>query len=157
MELESSAFGANGRIPARYAALGVAGGENTSIPYAWHSAPEGVRSYVLAIVDHAPVAREWVHWVVVDIPAKASSIPEGASGTSAMPAGSIELVGTNGSAGYSGPRPPQGSGDHPYEATLYALDIPSVGLASGSNLDNVQRAIAGHVLGQASITGHFER
>lgn len=155
LTLTSPAFGENERIPAVYAAPKF-GGEGRSLPFAW-SAPEGTRSFVLAIVDHAPVAHEWVHWAVIDIPAETTSLPEGASGTSAMPAGARELTNTGGGHGYGGPAPPPGSGDHPYEVTIYALSVPAVQLLQKPTADDIQRAIEGKVLAKASLLGRYSQ
>ena len=157
MHITSPAFDPGGEIPAQYANVGAPGGRNVSVPYSWDSPPQGTKSYALALVDHAPVAHEWVHWLVADIPSDATSLPAGASGTSAMPGGAVELTTTYGRVGYGGPNPPRGTGSHPYEATLYALDVPSLGLPPATKIDAFSRAIAGHVLGQASVTGYVGR
>lgn len=156
MQLTSAAFPDGGRIPGVYATTR-AGGENRSIPFAWSGAPEGTRSFALAIVDHAPVAHDWVHWVVLDIPKETTSIPEAASGTSAMAPGSRELDNTGGSHGYGGPAPPPGSGDHPYVATLYALSVASVDLPAKVTAEDIDRAMAGKTLATARLTGYYSR
>ncbi|HEY3317998.1 MAG TPA: YbhB/YbcL family Raf kinase inhibitor-like protein [Coriobacteriia bacterium] len=155
-ELTSPAFGENQRIPDVYAA-GKAGGENRSIPYTWSGAPSGTRSFVLAIVDHAPVASDWVHWVVLDIPKETTSLPDGASRTSAMPAGSRELDNTGGTHGYGGPAPPPGTGDHPYVATVYALSVPSIDMPKKPTAADIGRAVSGKVIGKATLTGVYSR
>lgn len=143
-------------IPVRFANTGIAGGHNVSIPYAWRLSDAGAaKSFALAIIDEAPVAHGWVHWLVADIPASMMALPEGASGTDAMPAGSIELGNSFGKTGYGGPQPPAGTGAHPYVATLYALDVEHLGLASSATRADFQRAIAGHVIAQATCTGTF--
>ena len=76
------------------------GGQNLSIPLAWSGAPAETRSFALAIVDRSPVAHNWVHWLVVDLPATSDHLPQGASGTPAMPGGSRELNSSFGSTGY---------------------------------------------------------
>lgn len=73
-----------------------------------------------------------------------------------MPAGSKELYNSYGSLGYGGPEPPKGSGPHPYVVTLYALDS-AIDLPAGSSLAAFTRAIEGHVLSAAKITGIYER
>ena len=123
MEINSSAFENNGRIPEKYCDTGVNGGQNVSIPLSWANPPEGTKSFFLVIVDKHEIANNWLHWVVADIPANATGIPEGASNTDQMPAGSVELTGTEGRKGYVGPQPPTGTGDHAYEAHLFALNI----------------------------------
>jgi Raf kinase inhibitor-like YbhB/YbcL family protein len=156
LTVTSDTFKDGGRIPDAYASTR-AGGENRSIPIAWSGAPEGTQSFALAIVDHAPVARMWVHWVVVDIPREATSIPEGASGTPRMPPGSRELRNTAGNLGYGGPNPPAGSGDHPYVVTVYALSVPRLDMPETPTAADIDRTLAGKVLAQASITGIYSK
>ena len=141
-------------MPPRFAMRSVPGGHNTSIPYVWRSAPLGTRSFALTLIDTAPVARNWVHWMVVDMPADSSALREAASGGSAMPTGALELRNSFGAVGYGGPQPPIGTGAHSYVATLYALDVDRLALSSAAaTRDDVLRAIDGHVLATATCTG----
>ena len=89
MQLSSPAFKDGGLIPSQYARR-AAGGQNISIPLMWTDVPEGTQSIALSMVDQHPVARKWVHWLVINIPPNVTSLPEGASGKN-MPAGAIEI------------------------------------------------------------------
>jgi Raf kinase inhibitor-like YbhB/YbcL family protein len=144
-------------IPDKYAMTSVSQGRNISIPYTWGSPPSGTKSFALTLVDSAPVAHNWVHWMVVDISASATGVAEGASGTPRMPSGAVELRNTFGFPGYGGPQPPPGTGQHPYVATLYALDISSVNLPASASLDQFRQAIHGHVLAEQTCTGRLGR
>lgn len=157
MQLESSAFSDRKAIPAKYANTGVSGGQNVSIPLEWSGAPAETKSLALAIVDRHPIANNWVHWLVVNIPQTTNVLAEGASRTNKMPAGAKELNNTFGSSGYGGPQPPRGSGPHDYEVTLYALNVDSLGLGANTSLAAFEKAIAGKVLISARIIGTFER
>ena len=153
--LLSDAFNDGGEIPTRFANTGVDGGENISIPYAWSGAPDGTRSFLLLLVDRSEVANDWVHWIVMDIPVSTTSLTEGVS-AAGIPGG-IELTNTNGIAGYSGPQPPPGSGDHPYEATLYALDADSLDVQDGASLDEIVAAAEAVSIAEVSLTGYLGR
>lgn len=153
--LTSPAFESGGHIPAEYASTGVRGGQNVSMPFEWRGAPDGTRSFALVLVDRHPVARSWVHWMVTSIPADATGLARGASGT-AMPAGSVEHRNTFGAPGYGGPQPPIGSGEHEYEAVLYALDVASVS-GDPRTLAELTTALDGHMLASASCSGMFGR
>lgn len=155
MELTSPAFKDGGTIPGRFARP-AAGGQNTSIPLKWGSVPEGAKSFALIIVDQHPVARKWVHWMVINIPASASSLPEGAS-TKSMPPGAVELKNSFGTIGYGGPQPPRGTGPHAYVVTIYALRADKVDLRTDAALSDFENAIKGKVIAQASTTGNFEQ
>ena len=151
----SPAFHDGGRIPLKYVMPG-AGGENISPPLNWEGAPPGTKSFAISCHDPHPVARNWVHWLVINIPASVHSLPEGASGK-AMPPGAEELVNSFGFVGYGGPMPPPGTGDHPYVFTVYALKVERVNLSGKLSLGQFQKAIAPYLLGKASITGYFGR
>jgi Raf kinase inhibitor-like YbhB/YbcL family protein len=155
MELKSSAFTDGGKIPQPYVMTG-AGGKNLSLPLQWSGAPPGTQSFALAIVDPHPVARNWVHWLVINLPGNASSLEEGASGKK-MPPGAVELHNSWGKPGYGGPQPPPGTGDHPYVVTLYALNVPKLDLKPSTNLAGFEKALEGKVLGTAKITGYYGR
>jgi hypothetical protein len=155
MRLYSPAFQDQATIPVKYVMPG-AGGKNVSIPYAWEDAPAETKSLALALIDPHPVANNWIHWLVINIPAQATSLPEGASGQK-MPEGSNELHNSFGQPGYGGPQPPAGTGGHPYVATLYALNTASLELPEKASLEQFYRAIEGKILDQAEYTGMFEQ
>jgi Raf kinase inhibitor-like YbhB/YbcL family protein len=155
MEITSAAFKDGEKIPSQYVMPG-AGGKNISIPLAWKNVPSGTKSFALSIVDPHPVAQNWVHWLVIDIPADGSSIDEGAS-RKKMPSGSVELRNSFGDIGYGGPQPPKGTGDHPYVVTVYALKVDKLGLGVSTSLSAFKKAIEGKVIGTALITGKYGR
>jgi Raf kinase inhibitor-like YbhB/YbcL family protein len=155
MQITSSAFTDGGKIPAPYVMPG-AGGQNVSVPLSWSGAPAGTQSFALSMVDPHPVARNWVHWLVIDIPKDAASLAQGASGKN-LPPGAKELQNSFGAMGYGGPQPPRGSGDHPYVFTLYALSVPTVEIGKSAGLAAFQQALAGKTLATATLTGYFGR
>ncbi len=154
MTLTSPVLRADTPMPVTYCHRGVSGGRNVSPPLTWSTVPDAA-SYVITVIDHHPIAREWVHWVVVDVPTDVSALPEGASG--ALPAPARELVNSFGERGYGGPQPPPGSGPHPYEFTVYALDTPTVRIDEAPSAEVITRALSGHVLASASLTVTFAR
>jgi hypothetical protein len=155
MEISSAAFKDGEKIPIQYVMPG-AGGKNISIPLAWKNVPLGTKSFCVSIVDPHPVAQNWVHWLVINIPAQATAIEEGASGKR-MPKGSVELKNSFGEIGYGGPQPPKGTGDHPYVVTLYALSVEKLDLGVSTSLSAFKKAIEGKVIGSATITGKYGR
>ncbi len=155
MELLSLAFKDGGKIPIQYV-MPKAGGKNISIPLSWKNVPAGTKSFALSMVDPHPVAKNWVHWLVVNIPANATAIEEGAS-KKGMPPGAVELKNSYGETGYGGPQPPAGTGDHPYVFTLYALSVEKINLSAGTSLSAFTKALEGKILGSATITGKYGR
>ena len=155
MEISSSAFKDKGKIPIQYVMPG-AGGKNISIPLTWKNVPAGTKSFALSIVDPHPVAQNWVHWLVINIPGDVTFIEEGAS-KKKMPRGAAELKSSFGNIGYGGPEPPKGTGDHPYVVTLYALNVEKLELGVNTSLSAFKKAIEGKVIESASITGMYGR
>jgi Raf kinase inhibitor-like YbhB/YbcL family protein len=102
-----------------------------------------------SIVDPHPVAQNWVHWFVINLPPQVSSLEEGAS-KKKMPSGSVELKNSFGDAGYGGPQPPKG-------ITLYALNVDKLNLNPDTSLAVFKKAIEGKVIMSASITGKYGR
>ncbi|MCE5191587.1 MAG: YbhB/YbcL family Raf kinase inhibitor-like protein [Actinomycetia bacterium] len=155
LTVTSTAFANSGKIPAIYCAIGVDGGSNVSPQLSWTPPPEGTRSVLVAIVDHHPVAHLWVHWVVIGLSPSADTLAEGISGSVRPPA--RELKNTSGRPGYSGPRPPVGSGDHDYVVSVYALDVERPDLPEQPGSADIERAVSGHTLASGTITGFFGR
>ncbi len=153
MEIMSSVFKEGGKIPVQYVMPG-AGGKNISPSLSWKNVPAGVKSFALSMVDPHPVAQNWVHWLVINIPATVSSIGEGAS-RKKMPQGSVELQNSFGDIGYGGPQPPKGTGDHPYVFTVYALNVEKLGLGANTSLPAFKKALEGKILGSATLTGKY--
>ena len=155
MQLASAAFQDGGRIPIQYVMPG-AGGKNVSVPLGWTNPPAETKSFALSIVDPHPVAKNWVHWLVINIPAQTTSLREGAS-KKTMPPGAVELKNSFGDVGYGGPQPPSGTGEHPYVVTLYALSVEKLALDVNTNLAAFKKALEGKVLAAAEITGIYSR
>lgn len=156
MVLTSAAFHDGQVLATKFAHQGIPGGRNLSPPLSWSDIPPSTLSLALSVIDPHPVANNWVHWFVINIPKASISLPEGASGRS-MLIGARELMNSFGERGYGGPEPPKGTGPHPYQFTLYALSVPSLDLSENISLAGFQRALEGVVHSRARITGIFER
>ena len=141
MKLTSSAFADGEAIPARY----TCDGAKVSPPLAWKDVPEGAEAFVMTVRD--PDARDFVHWLLSDIPGEARELPEGQGDTIGAP-------GPNdfGSTGWGGPCPP--SGEHRYVFTLYALSAP---LSGADSIGDVLEGVAQSGLGKAELTGLYAR
>ncbi len=155
MKLYSNSFKDNGKIPLKYV-MPAAGGENVSPELHWENPPKDTKSFALLMEDPHPVANHWIHWAVVNIPPTCNSLPEGAS-LHNMPEGAVELINSFGFKGYGGPQPPPGTGDHPYVFTLYALDTPQITISGKVTLDSFEKALEGHIIAKATLTGYFGR
>ena len=143
-------------IPQRYLHRSIKG-KNVSPGFVWANGPVETKSFAFSIVDPHPVAHDWVHWLVIDIPFNIREISEGSSNSGRMPKGARELMNTYGEQGYGGPAPPKGSGQHPYIATLYALTVEKLELPRIASLRQFREATAGKVLAEVALTGYFEQ
>jgi Raf kinase inhibitor-like YbhB/YbcL family protein len=151
--LKSADFREGDRIPEVYTCEG----RDTSPELNWEDPPEGTQGYVLVTEDPDAPGGTFIHWVLFDIPASARNLAGGA-GDRPDPAGALKHGRTSfGRAGYGGPCPPRGHGTHRYIFILKALDIKTLGLRQGAGKADVDRAIQGHVLGEARVMGTFSR
>ena len=147
--IESTAFGEGDAIPKRY----TCDGEDVSPELRWEDTPANTRSFALIMDDPDAPGRTFTHWVLFDIQADVTSLPEG------FRAGDIGVAGRNdfGKSGYGGPCPPPGHGPHRYFFTLHALDTDSLNLSDGASRSQVEQALEGHIIGQARLMGRYER
>jgi Raf kinase inhibitor-like YbhB/YbcL family protein len=122
--------------------------QNVSPPLAWDGAPEGTKSFALAVVDRHPVAENYLHWLVVDIDPQRSSLERGAATGSG-------LADARQFQPYVGPFPP--SGTHDYEFTLYALNTETLDLRSSPSLEEFTRAAEASSLAKSTLVGKFTR
>lgn len=157
MRLISGSYQDKSVMPAKHATRFVAHGENISPQFTWADFPSHVKSFALTIIDKHPRAGNWVHWIVINIPRKTTSLDENISVTGKMPHGSLELINTFGEKGYGGPQPPVGSGNHNYVATVYALDEEYLNLSGQVSEKKLLDSISAHILEKASLAGYFSR
>lgn len=115
------------------AAMGCTGG-NLSPAIAWSNAPEGTKSFVVTLYDKdAPTGSGFWHWVVVDIPATATSLDAGAGGDGAKLPDGARMTNTDMSVpGFVGACPPPGE-RHEYKITVKALKVAKLELPSNAS------------------------
>ncbi len=116
--------------------FGVPGGKDISPQLSWSGFPSQTKSFVISMYDpEAPTGSGFWHWVVADIPAATTSLPEGAGtvGSALLPAGAFQLNADAGTPRYIGGAPPAGSGIHDYYITVTALNEASTGLNSATS------------------------
>ncbi len=150
--LTSAAFKDGAPIPAKYTCDGV----DVSPPLAWSGAPAGTRSVALIADDPDAPGGTWVHWVLYNLPAEVSDLPENIAKVESLDLGGARQ-GRNDfrRPGYGGPCPPPGPA-HRYFFKLYALDT-RLELKAGAQKKDVEAALEGHALGSAQIMGTYAR
>ncbi len=155
MKIYISAFENKGKIPPKYIMV-QAGGKNLSPPIAWENVPPETKSLVLLCVDIHPIARNWIHWIVINIPPEIKGFEEGASNRS-IKAPAKELTNSYGFKGWGGPQPPPGTGPHPYVFKLYALNTAELKLSEKTTYQEITQAVKPYLLAEAEYLGYFER
>ena len=119
---------------------------------------------------------DFYHWLLIDIPASATGIEEAADSDGVTPKGkpvgpgAVGVRGVNdytgfmaGDAGmagiyggYDGPCPPWNDERlHHYHFEVHALDVDTLGLSGEFGGEDVRKAMAGHVLASARVTGTY--
>ncbi len=119
---------------------------------------------------------DFTHWVLVDLSASTTEIAPGADSDGITPKGKTpgptplgvrgindytmfmkddpEMGGDYG--GYDGPCPPWNDTIvHHYHFTVYALELETLGLSGNFTGPDAIKAMEGHILAQASITGTY--
>ncbi|MGD8285798.1 MAG: YbhB/YbcL family Raf kinase inhibitor-like protein [Desulfobacterales bacterium] len=124
----------------------------------WSGAPEGTKSFGLIVddpdaPDPANPRMTWVHWVLYNIPATVSSLPEGVKDKD-LPEGTLQGLNDWKKTGYGGPCPPIGT--HRYFHKLYALDIVLPDLKSPTKA-KLEKAMEGHIIAKAELIGLYQR
>jgi Raf kinase inhibitor-like YbhB/YbcL family protein len=169
-------------------------GPDKSPKIGWSAGPPKTQSYAIVMVDtDAPsvatdVNKEgktipaklkrvkFYHWVLVDIPARVTSLDAGADSEGVAPHGKppgpakAGVRGVNSYtdwfasddamkgnyAGYDGPCPPWNDARrHHYHLTVYALDVPSLGLSGTFGAPDALKAMQRHVLAKGEAVGVY--
>jgi Raf kinase inhibitor-like YbhB/YbcL family protein len=152
--LTSPAFAPNGSIPSKYTCEG----GDTSPPLEWFGAPSDAKTLVLIVddpdaPDPAKPQRVYVHWVVYNIPASATKLPENAA-KAGLPSGAAQGSNDWGKQTYGGPCPPIGR--HRYFFKLYALDTVLDGLNNPTKTQ-LEKAMEEHLVGNAELIGTYQK
>jgi Raf kinase inhibitor-like YbhB/YbcL family protein len=127
-------------------------GDNRQVRLSWSGAPSGTRSYAVSMFDvDAPTGSGFWHWLVWDIPAGSSRLGP------ALPAGAVAGTYDAGASHYTGPCPAVGDIAHRYRITVYALDVPDLGLDAATPASVTAVTLSGHIIGYAQLTASARR
>lgn len=163
MRIESKGI-KDGKISDRFGAKGEqftpGGMPSYSLPIEILDPPKGTAAFALIFDDHdaVPVCGfTWIHWLVADI--KRTVLEENESvtakdliqGVNSFHSCASDLSEEEASA-YGGPAPP--NGEHTYTLKVFALD-KELGLKNGFLLNDLMKAMDGHVITHAKIKGTY--
>jgi Raf kinase inhibitor-like YbhB/YbcL family protein len=92
--------------------------------------------------------------VLFNLPPGTSRLAEGIAARESVSGGGAQGTNDFRKIGYGGPCPPGGT--HRYLFKLYALDA-ELKLAAAATKADVERAMAGHILAEGTLTGKYSR
>ena len=135
-------------------------GKNISPALKWSGAPKDTKSFAVTVYDpDAPTGSGWWHWVVFNIPASVSELPEGAGAADgkALPAGAVQGRTDFGAPGFGGACPPKGDKPHRYVFTVHALKTDKIDVPPEATAALVGFMLTANRLGKASFEARYGR
>lgn len=128
------------------------GGGNASPALRWRDPPAGTKSFAVTMFDPDAPGGFW-HWIAFDIAVGAHGLNAGAGAPRSgnAPGDTVQLANDFGNKGYSGPCPPAGQ-THRYVITVYALDVPELGIQAHFSRKATLAEIKRHALANAQLT-----
>ncbi len=144
-EISSPAFANNGTIGKEYGC----GGENKNPPLRFRNVPAEAKSLALVFDDIDAPRGSYVHWILWNIDPGTREIRD-----NSVPESAVQGTNDFRKRNYGGPCPP--TRPHRYVFKAYALETP-LSLTPNSTKADLERAMQGHVLGQAELRGTYKR
>ena len=159
LQLTVNGFADGAEVPIKYSCSGQPG---VSPAMEWKQAPPGTQSFLVLVHDPEPHPGKGLtditHWLIWNIPATATGLPEGVPAGGTLPDGSHQMKrgnGANAAAAYGGPCAPPGP-DHHYTYEVWALDT-KLDVGEDATRADVMKAADGHILGASEWIGKFHR
>jgi Raf kinase inhibitor-like YbhB/YbcL family protein len=154
LTLKSTDFAHQGEIPK----VCTCDGNESSPALSWSGVSQNTKSLVLIVddpdaPDPAKPKMTWVHWVLYNIPPTVTELPR-AIAEKDLPAGIQQGKNDWKRTGYRGPCPP--TGKHRYFHKLYALNTELSDLHQPDK-SQLEKAMEGHIIEQAELSGTYQR
>ncbi|MFP4661708.1 MAG: YbhB/YbcL family Raf kinase inhibitor-like protein [Halanaerobiales bacterium] len=153
LEVRSDAFQDGGKIPVRY----TGNGEDLSPPLKIGKLDPGAETIAIIMDDVDHPMGVYNHWLIWNIPASFSEIPEGIPHEDVVTSLGNAVQGKSGYGGkhyYRGPKPPFNL-SHKYIFKVYVLDT-TLELDKNADKEELQKAIDGHILQYGTLTGIYK-
>jgi len=149
--ISSPSFSNGEKIPTKF----TCDGTDASPMLTWTAPPPGTQSFTVIVDDPDAPVGTWTHWVLFDLPAHTTALPESVTKADEVPSGGRQGRNDFRKIGYGGPCPPPGK-PHRYFFKLYALD-KMLNLKAGASKRDVEQAMQGHILAKAELMGTYQR
>lgn len=145
MKISSPSFSNMEKIPSKF----TCDGEDINPEIIISEIPRRAKSLAIIMDDPDSPSGNFLHWIAWNIPLSGETtiIAEGSE---------PGIQGRNdfGELGYGGPCPH--TGEHRYVFRIYALDA-MLSLKEGSSRKDLEKAMAGHIIGKAELVGKYKR
>ena len=151
LKVTSTAFENGGNIPKRHTGRG----EDVSPDLSFGPISKNAQSVVIVMDDLDHPIGTFNHWVIWNIPASFTSVPEGVPKDEMVASLGNAVQGRSEYGGkhwYRGPLPPFGA--HRYVFRVYVLD-GFLSLKANANKTALLTAMEGHILQYGTLTGSF--
>jgi Raf kinase inhibitor-like YbhB/YbcL family protein len=142
LQISSTAFNKNELIPKKY----TCDGENISPPISIENIPAEAKTLAIILEDPDAPISTWIHWLIWNIPVTHQIKENRVNGKQGLNDFSKHF--------YCGPCPL--SGLHRYVFKIYALDT-ILNLPDNAKKNQLQRAMAGHIVGYGELVGLYKR
>jgi Raf kinase inhibitor-like YbhB/YbcL family protein len=136
-------------------------GQNRSPALSWQGVPAGTKSFALTMfdLDEHGSPSGWWHWVVYNVPATTTRLPENAGSKQdhKLPAGAVQGRTDLGNDAYDGPCPGKGEPPHRYLLTLYALSIDKLPVPPEASGAMVTWTAHDYTLAKSTLSARYGR
>lgn len=151
LEMKAGAFAYGGGIPRRFTCSGA----DLSPTLNWSGVSPAAHSLALIAEDPDAPKGTWTHWLMWNIPAYQTDLPEAVPAQETLENGARQGTNDFHRIGYGGPCPPPGKA-HRYFFKLFALNT-LLDLKPGAGRHELERAMKSHILAQAEWMGVYKR
>jgi Raf kinase inhibitor-like YbhB/YbcL family protein len=151
LKVTSEAFADDGYMPVKYTGQA----EEISPPLEWESVDPAAETIAIIMDDPALPFVTITHWLLWNIPANITKIPENISDGKVVTSLPGACQGKNfyQNFGYMGPKPPFGT--HTYRFHVYALDTVLDLEPEAASKKQLHKAMEGHILQYGILRGKF--
>lgn len=134
-----------------------AANQNASPQLSWTDFPANTRSFAVTCFDpDAPTASGYWHWLLIDLPATATSLERGAGGENEpLPGNAFHIKNDSGTRGYYGAAPPKGDHLHRYYFVVHAVGVEHLPVRPISSPAQVGFNLTFHTLARAKLMSTY--